>query len=149
MSAPEPGRAIVDAGLKASSVDSGLPTVHAMPGVTFVGASDDHGKLAIDAGIAGPSLGDKLMLIPGTDLHPPWKAGTFQLMESDAMLIELRQTISHLDALSHCIFRTNHASNYLPLAGTLPQDKDRLLAMLDKALAQGRSVLRPEAWRAL
>ena len=65
MSTPEPGRAIVDAGLKASSVDSGWPTVHALPGVTFVGASDDHGKLAIDSGVSGPSLGDKLKLIPG------------------------------------------------------------------------------------
>jgi len=33
--------------------------------------------------------------------------------------------------------------------GTLPQDKERLLAMLDAALEQGRSVLRPEFWRAL
>ncbi len=65
MSTPEPARAIVDAGLKASSVDSGLPTVDDMPGVTFVGASDDHGKLAIDAGTSGPSLGEKLKLIPG------------------------------------------------------------------------------------
>jgi 3-hydroxy-D-aspartate aldolase len=46
-------------------VDSGLPTVYDMPGVTFVGASDDHGKLAIDTGITGPSLGTKLKLIPG------------------------------------------------------------------------------------
>ena len=65
MSVPEPGRAVVDAGLKASSVDAGLPWVHDMPGVTFVGASDEHGKLAFDAGISGPSLGDKLKLIPG------------------------------------------------------------------------------------
>ena len=65
MSTPGPGRAVVDAGLKASSVDSGLPTVHGMPGVTFVGASDEHGKLAIDYGETGPSLGNKLKLIPG------------------------------------------------------------------------------------
>ena len=90
-----------------------------------------------------------LMLIPGTELHRQWEAGTFQLMESDAMLSELRQVIAHMDGLSHCVFRTNHASNYLPLAGTLPQDRERLLSTLDKALAQGRSALRPEAWRAL
>jgi hypothetical protein len=50
---------------------------------------------------------------------------------------------------SRRIFRTNHASNYLPLAGTLPQDKERLLATLDGALAQGESALRPEGWRGL
>ncbi len=90
-----------------------------------------------------------LMLIPGTELHQQWEAGTFQLMEPDAMLFELRQTINHLTGLSHCVFRTNHASNYLPLAGTLPQDKERLLTTLDEALKQGRSALRPESWRAL
>jgi 3-hydroxy-D-aspartate aldolase len=65
MSTPAPGRAVVDAGLKASSVDSGLPTVHALPGITFTGASDEHGKLEFDARDITVSLGDKLKLIPG------------------------------------------------------------------------------------
>ncbi len=65
MSAPARGRAVVDAGLKASSVDSGLPSVHGMPGVEFVAASDEHGTLEFGSGESGPSLGDKLMLIPG------------------------------------------------------------------------------------
>jgi len=90
-----------------------------------------------------------LMLVPGTELHRQWQAGEFQLMGPEGMLAELRRVIAHLDGLSNCLFRTNHASNYLPLAGTLPQDKARLLATLDEALAQGRSALRPEAWRAL
>lgn len=90
-----------------------------------------------------------LMMVPGTELYQQWQAGTFQLMTPEAMLAELRQVIGHLNGLSHCVFRTNHASNYLPLAGTLPQDKARMLATLDEALVRGRSVLRPEAWRAL
>ena len=90
-----------------------------------------------------------LMLVPGTELHRQWLSGAFQLMEPEEMLGELRQVISHLQGLSHCVFRTNHASNYLPLGGTLPQDKERLLATLDAALKRGRTVLRPEAWRAL
>ena len=47
------------------------------------------------------------------------------------------------------MFRTNHASNYLPLAGTLPQDKERLLLTIDRALAEGESILRPEYLRGL
>ena len=90
-----------------------------------------------------------LMLVPGTELYRQWEAGEFQLIGPEAMLAELRQVIAHLETLSCCVFRTNHASNYLPLAGTLPQDKARLLATLDEALTLGRSVLRPEAWRAL
>jgi radical SAM superfamily enzyme len=90
-----------------------------------------------------------LMLVPGTELHRQWQAGEFQLIEPEAMLAELRQVIARLEGLSCCVFRTNHASNYLPLAGTLPQDKARLLKALEEALTLGRSVLRPEAWRAL
>ncbi len=65
MSAPGPGRAILDAGLKASSVDSGYPVVRGMPDVRFVGASDEHGKLEWDGGGARFSLGEKIALIPG------------------------------------------------------------------------------------
>jgi radical SAM superfamily enzyme YgiQ (UPF0313 family) len=90
-----------------------------------------------------------LMLVPGTQLYQQWQSGAFQLMEPEAMLGELRQVIGHLEGLSCCVFRTNHASNYLPLEGTLPQDKERLLATLDAALEQGKSALRPEFWRAL
>jgi radical SAM superfamily enzyme YgiQ (UPF0313 family) len=90
-----------------------------------------------------------VMLVPGTELHRQCRAGEFQLMEPEGLLAEMRHVIAHLDGLSRCIFRTNHASNYLPLEGTLSRDKTRLLETLDRALAQGRSVFRPEEWRAL
>jgi hypothetical protein len=90
-----------------------------------------------------------LMLVPGTPLYRQWRQGAFEPLEPEALLSELRQIILHLEGLSGCIFRTNHASNYLPLAGTLPKDKPRLLATLDTAIGSGRAVLRPEAWRAL
>ncbi len=90
-----------------------------------------------------------LMLVPGSELYRQWQSGTFELPEPADLLHELRQVIAHLNGLSRCIFRTNHASNYLPLAGTLSRDKARLLAAIDEALTWGRSALRPEAWRAL
>lgn len=65
MSTPEPGRAVVDAGLKASSVDSGFPSVHDEPELRFVGASDEHGRLEWDGSDARLALGDKLKLVPG------------------------------------------------------------------------------------
>ena len=89
------------------------------------------------------------MLVSGTKLHAQWEAGEFQLISPEEMLTELHQVIENLNGLSECVFRTNHASNYLPLNGTFPQDKERLLAMLDDALAHGRDALRPEAWRGL
>ncbi len=90
-----------------------------------------------------------LMLVPGTELHRQWQRGEFALPEPLELLAELREVVAQLDGLSRCVFRTNHASNYLPLAGTLSRDKPRLLAALDEALARGPSMLRPEAWRAL
>ncbi|NLX99820.1 MAG: radical SAM protein [Rhodopirellula sp.] len=90
-----------------------------------------------------------LMLVPGTALHGQWRAGTFQLPEPEALLVELREVLVHLDGLSRCVFRTNHASNYVPLSGTLSRDKPRLLEVLDEALSQGPSVFRPEYWRTL
>jgi radical SAM superfamily enzyme YgiQ (UPF0313 family) len=90
-----------------------------------------------------------LMLVPGTELYQDWQSGTFELLEAADLLQELRQVIAQLDGLSRCVFRTNHASNYLPLAGTLSRDKARLLAEIDEALPRGQSALRPERWRAL
>jgi D-serine deaminase-like pyridoxal phosphate-dependent protein len=65
MSTPAPGRAVVDAGLKAHSVDSGMPLVVGRPGVEYVKASDEHGVLKVAAGARAPALGAKLRLIPG------------------------------------------------------------------------------------
>lgn len=63
MSAPVPGRAVCDAGLKSLSVDSGLPLVCGVEGVVYEGASDEHGTLSDPALRLKP--GDKLRLIPG------------------------------------------------------------------------------------
>ncbi|MFN7086106.1 MAG: DSD1 family PLP-dependent enzyme [Burkholderiales bacterium] len=64
MSRARPGFAVVDAGLKASSVDSGMPRVAGAPRVEYVKASDEHGVLKLN-GAPGYALGDKLKLIPG------------------------------------------------------------------------------------
>jgi len=65
MSRSKPERAIVDAGLKASSVDSGMPAVWRRPGLTYALASDEHGFIDIAPGAAAPALGEKLLLVPG------------------------------------------------------------------------------------
>jgi 3-hydroxy-D-aspartate aldolase len=62
MSRPSAAMAIVDAGLKASSVDSGMPGVWARPGLAYTKASDEHGWLE---GEPSPALGDKVLLVPG------------------------------------------------------------------------------------
>ena len=86
-----------------------------------------------------------LMLIPGTPLQRQAERGEFELPGPDELLQETRDIIAGLH-LERTIFRTNHASNYLPLEGRLPVDKEKLLGILDEALA-GRRPIRPEEWR--
>ena len=62
MSTPSAGMAIVDAGLKASSVDSGMPTVWQRKELKYTHASDEHGWIE---GSPSPALGEKLLLVPG------------------------------------------------------------------------------------
>ena len=64
MSRTRPDIAIVDAGLKASSIDSGMPRVADFPQAEFQKASDEHGVIKMN-GTAGFALGDKIRLIPG------------------------------------------------------------------------------------
>ncbi|MCC6354451.1 MAG: radical SAM protein [Verrucomicrobiae bacterium] len=90
-----------------------------------------------------------LMLVPGTELHRQHQEGEFQLMSPAALLQEMRDILTHADGLTRCVFRTNHASNYVPLAGTLSRDKARLIETLDRAIAMGPAAFRPEEWRGL
>jgi D-serine deaminase-like pyridoxal phosphate-dependent protein len=62
ISHPEPGRAVLDAGLKALTVEMGMP-VAVRPGLRVLGLADEHARLAVAPGVA-LSVGDKVLLIP-------------------------------------------------------------------------------------
>ena len=63
MSHAKADKAIVDAGLKAQSVDSGLPTIFGRTDVDYVKCSDEHGVVADPDGVL--KVNDKLKLVPG------------------------------------------------------------------------------------
>lgn len=63
MSRARPGRAVVDAGLKAQSVDSGLPAVFGRGDLAYVRCSDEHGEIADPGRVL--TAGDRLRLVPG------------------------------------------------------------------------------------
>lgn len=71
----------------------------------------------------------------------------WEWMDKLEILRELRTMIEQFQ-LDSCIFRTNHASNYLPIKATLNQDKERLLKEIDNVL-KNPAWLRPEYLRAL
>ena len=65
MSVPARERAVVDAGLKAFAVDSGLPEVYGVRGLTYVKASDEHGVLEVAPDAPPARIGERLWFVPG------------------------------------------------------------------------------------
>lgn len=70
----------------------------------------------------------------------------FVFCTDEEMLDEQRRFISLINPKKPIIFRSNHASNALPLKGTLPKDRDNLLEVLNMAL-EDESLLRPRFLR--
>jgi radical SAM superfamily enzyme YgiQ (UPF0313 family) len=92
-----------------------------------------------------------LMIPPGTVIYEKKKMGDFIEMNSIEILNELKlfiETINFENKYANCIFRSNHASNYLPIRGTLEKDKDKILEIITYALNH-EEVLRPDYYRAL
>jgi len=90
-----------------------------------------------------------LMIVPGTPLAAAAERGEFEVPGPSAILRELREIIAETD-VTKALFRTTHASNYLALEGTFPEDKEAMLAALDRILAMGQAApLRPEGLRGL
>jgi coproporphyrinogen III oxidase-like Fe-S oxidoreductase len=88
-----------------------------------------------------------LTVIPGTPLGRQEERGEFKVPEVPELLRELRTFIACASP-TDAIFRTNHASNWLPLGGRLPRDREAMLESIDGAL-EGRVPLRPDWARGL
>ena len=86
-------------------------------------------------------------VVPGTPLHQLSRKGRFTVPAVPELLRELRTMVSAASP-TNAVFRTNHASNYLPLGGRLPQDRARIAKVIDAALA-GDIPLRSDAMRGL
>jgi radical SAM superfamily enzyme YgiQ (UPF0313 family) len=90
-----------------------------------------------------------VILVPGTPLHDDYVQGKFQVPDPFSLINELRIMIAE-SSFSNCVFRSNHASNYLPVKATLPHDKDRIVQAIDRVLqSKDERNLRPEFMRAL
>ena len=90
-----------------------------------------------------------LMTPPGTPIEKAVRTGEFIPLDSVGILTELKIFMEHLsEDLHDCIFRSNHASNYLPLKGILAKDRSRLIATITHGL-NDPSRLRSENFRGL
>lgn len=90
-----------------------------------------------------------VIVVPETPLHQEYERGEFKVPDPFGLIRELRTMISE-SSFTHCVFRSNHASNYLPVKATLPEDKDGIVAAIDRVLRdRDNRNLRPEFLRAL
>lgn len=75
-----------------------------------------------------------MMVVPGTPLEAEQDEGLFTPPTPRQSVEEIRELICGLE-VEGAIFRSNHISNMISPAGTLPKDKQRMLGELDRVLA--------------
>lgn len=78
-----------------------------------------------------------LMLEPGTPLYEQYRAGNFEVLTAEDVAKEMMLFLEHTDS-EGSVFRSNHASNYIALAGTLNEDTPRMLEQLRQAMERRR-----------
>ena len=76
----------------------------------------------------------------GTPLGNDVLAGKFKVCTPDQILEECRLLLEHLD-VDPLHFTSNHASNYLPLKGSMPEEREKFISLIDRAL-DGKICLR-------
>ena len=90
-----------------------------------------------------------LMPIEGTPLYEEVRRGELTLQTPFESLLEVRELVRQIE-LSGLHYTSNHASNYLPVKGTLKEDRARILAQLDEVIAaRDPSLLRDDVYRRL
>ncbi len=125
--------------------------------MVLLGAGGRRGSLAHARASAAvvnaiaPRFVSTLVMTPveGTPLWDEAQRGEVDELTPVELARELREFLAALD-LDGAIFRSNHASNWLALAGTLRKDQARLVAALDRVLADPDAArFRPEWLRGL
>lgn len=138
----EAGRKVLDSGLALS--------VTVIIGLGGPDLSEEH---AIETAAAVSAINPTylgaltLMVTENTPLYEKIRREEFKLLTPEQGLIELKSMLEKV-SLTNCVFRSNHASNYLPLKGTLNQDKAALISILERSLSEP-GLLRPEFVRGL
>ena len=97
-----------------------------------------------------PSYVGLLTLItePGCELYRDIKEGRFQLLSPMEVLAETALLLENANVTKTCVFRSNHASNYVSLKGDLPRDKEKMLSQLREAM-NNADMLKDDRFRML
>ena len=136
-------RKIEDCGMEAS--------VTFISGLAGKDGWEDH---AIQTGTMitemNPSYVGLLTLIvePNVPMYDDIQSGKLIILSPEEVMQETLLMLEHTHVDKKCVFRSNHASNYVSLRGDLPQDKEKMMDMLKKAMGN-HDMFRHEMFRAL
>ena len=89
-----------------------------------------------------------LMLQPPCPMLDDYRAGKFKFLTPEEVLAETCLLLQHARPSKPCVFRSNHASNYVSLRGNLPMDNESMILSLKKCM-EDRGLLKDERFRML
>ncbi|MBQ1391340.1 MAG: radical SAM protein [Firmicutes bacterium] len=89
-----------------------------------------------------------LLVDPSVPMAEKIRSGEMELLSAEEVLQETHLLLENANPSKSCVFRSNHASNYVSLAGNLPEDREAMLRKLEAAM-QDRRMIKNEAFRAL
>ena len=89
-----------------------------------------------------------LMLQPPAPLLDDYRDGKFKLLTAEEVLAETCLMLQYARPSKPCVFRSNHASNYVSLRGNLPMDNESMIASLKRCM-KDRGLLKDERFRML
>ena len=129
----EAGRRVTASGMKLSLM--------VILGIAGVEGSARHALATAEAiNIIKPNMVSALclMLYRGSELLDQYEAGNFNPLSPAGLMQELHLMMEHINLPEghHCLFRSNHVSNYIPLAATLPKEKGRLLKDIEYSIQE-------------
>lgn len=87
-----------------------------------------------------------LMVEPGTEMYDQLGRGEIELLNPQEVLDETELFIRNVDT-EGTMFRSNHASNYIALGGTLNGEREKILAQIEES--RKRSRFRPDIFRGI
>lgn len=132
--------------LKACGIDASVTLISGLGGRNLL---EEH---AVDSASLISEINPKyvgfltLMLDETAPIMEKIRNGSMELLSPQEVLEEMRLFLKHVHSPG-TIFRSNHASNYIALKGTLDRDIPRMLNLLDEVEKEQR--FRPEGFRAL
>ncbi|QIB70080.1 radical SAM protein [Aminipila butyrica] len=89
-----------------------------------------------------------LMVEPDAPIYEDIRAGRFRVLTPEEVLGETALMLKNIQVTKPCVFRSNHASNYVSLKGDLPRDKERMMGQLKRAM-ENTGLIKDERFRAL